>query len=117
MKDREIDLLKLGFTLKSISYSLHKYGNTYWVDAWTTEEDTDEEWEQRIKSIKEDLIKSKKIQETEELFLLGFSAKQKQTDKIILDLLNKHRSSISFEETTSYKAYIEVLTELRNKLK
>src|SRR3990170_6579164 len=98
MKNREVDLLKLGFTLEYVSYSLHKYGNTYWVDAWDIEEDTDEEWEQRIKNIKEDLIKSKKIHETGELYLLGFCAKQKQTEKIILDLLNKYRSNLLNEQ-------------------
>jgi hypothetical protein len=59
-------------------------------------------------------------------FLGGFREK---TDKIVMDLLNKYRSELSFEEThklgrtanyektVSYRAYIEILKELQNKLK
>lgn len=50
-------------------------------------------------------------------------------NQIVLDLLNKYRSELSFEETpklgrttnyeklASYRAYIEILIELQNKLK
>lgn len=69
------------------------------------------------------------MEDIEQAFMDGFSAKQKQTDKILLDTLNKYRSYLSNEETpklaktanferiTSYKAYIEVIQEIMKKLK
>jgi hypothetical protein len=62
-------------------------------------------------------------------FIFGFRAKQKETDKIILDTLNKYRSALSNEEKVKLtkviskekidllKAKINVLLELQNKLK
>lgn len=62
-------------------------------------------------------------------FIEGFSAKTKLTDKIILDSLNKYKSSLAneqipklgrtanFEKQVHYRACIEVLLEIQNKLK
>lgn len=62
-------------------------------------------------------------------FINGFRAKQKQIDKIILDMLNKYRSALSNEEKVKLtkvisqekievlKAQINVLLEIQNKLK
>lgn len=59
----------------------------------------------------------------------GFSAHKKKTEKVLRDALNKYRSKLSEEQTpklgrtanyekeVSYKAYIEILIELQNKLK
>jgi hypothetical protein len=81
------------------------------------------------KESKDDEMYSPEVTQSKLDFIQGFLAKQNQTDKIILDLLNKHRSNLAteetpklgrtanYEKTTSYKAYIEILTELRNKLK
>ena len=64
-----------------------------------------------------------------EAFILGFRANKKLTDKIILDSLNKYKSSLAneqipklgrtanFEKEVHYKACIEVLLEIQNKLK
>lgn len=63
-----------------------------------------------------------------EPFIEGFSANKKLTDKIILDTLNKYKSSLAneqitklgrtanFEKQVHYKACIEVLLEIQNKL-
>lgn len=62
-------------------------------------------------------------------FIEGFSANKKLTDKIILDSLNKYKSSLAneqipklgrtanFEKQVHYRACIEVLLEIQNKLK
>lgn len=62
-------------------------------------------------------------------FIEGFSANKKLTDKIILDSLNKYKSSLAneqipklgrtanFEKEVHYRACIEVLLEIQNKLK
>lgn len=62
-------------------------------------------------------------------FIHGFSARQKQTDKIILDALNKLRSELSNVERVKLtkvinkekiellKAQIDTLLKLQNKLK
>ena len=62
-------------------------------------------------------------------FIEGFSAKTKLTDKIVLDSLNKYKSSLAneqipklgrtanFEKEVHYRACIEVLLEIQNKLK
>lgn len=61
-------------------------------------------------------------------FLAGFRAKQKDTDKIILDSLNKLRSNLADEEKVKLtkvisqdkiellKAQINVLLEIQNKI-
>ncbi len=61
-------------------------------------------------------------------FINGFAARKEIEQKVIMDNLNKYRSWLSQEETpkldktanyeriTSYRAYIEVLEELKNKL-
>ena len=63
-----------------------------------------------------------------EAFIEGFRASKKSIDKIILDTLNKLRSELSneqtpklgrtanFEKQVYYKACIEVLLEIQNKL-
>lgn len=62
-------------------------------------------------------------------FIEGFCANKKLTDKIILNSLNKYKSSLAneqitklgrtanFEKQVHYKACIEVLLEIQNKLK
>ena len=62
-------------------------------------------------------------------FIEGFRASKKLTDKIVLDSLNKYKSSLAneqipklgrtanFEKQVHYRACIEVLLELQNKLK
>lgn len=62
-------------------------------------------------------------------FISGFSRRKEIEQKIITDTLNKYRSWLSSEQTpklgrtanyekeVSYKAYIEILEELKNKLK
>jgi hypothetical protein len=67
-------------------------------------------------------------EQVEEAFLEGFSAHKKLTEKILLDLLNKYRSELqdesriklgrtpNFEKEVSYRAYIQVLLEIQNKL-
>jgi len=62
-------------------------------------------------------------------FLAGFSARKEIEQRILTDTLNKYRSwlaeeqipkldkTANFEITTSYKAYIHILEELKNKLK
>ena len=61
-------------------------------------------------------------------FIEGFSAKTKLTDKIILDSLNKYKSSLSneqrvkltkivnYEKVKLLESQIEVLLEIQNKL-
>ena len=69
-----------------------------------------------------------KEQLIEEAFILGFSANKKLTDKIVLDSLNKYKSNLSneqtpklgrtanFEREVHYRACIELLLEIQNKL-
>jgi len=64
-----------------------------------------------------------------EAFISGFSARKEIEQRIIADMSNKYKSKLSQEETpkldktanyeriTSYRAYIEVLEEIKNKLK
>ncbi len=64
-----------------------------------------------------------------ESFILGFSRRKEIEQKIIADMSNKYKSWLSEEQTpkldktanyerlTSYRAYIEVLEEIKNKLK
>ena len=61
-------------------------------------------------------------------FIEGFRASKKLTDKIVLDSLNKYKSNLSneqtpklgrtanFEREVHYRACIEVLLEIQNKL-
>ena len=63
-----------------------------------------------------------------EAFIEGFRASKKLTDKIVLDSLNKYKSNLSneqtpklgrtanFEREVHYRACIEVLLEIQNKL-
>jgi hypothetical protein len=65
----------------------------------------------------------------EDAFESGFSARKEIEQKILTDTLNKYRSWLSqetsakltktanYERVVSYKAYIEILEELKNKLK
>lgn len=64
-----------------------------------------------------------------EAFTEGFRVNKKVTNQIVLDSLNKYRSWLSneqipklgrtanFEKEVYYKACIEILSELQNKLK
>lgn len=126
---REQQLLSLGFTLDYSSYYLYKYGNQYWMDVENIKEYTNEDWGYYIEDVKNDIKLSKKDVEDSENYLLGFSARKEIEQKILTDTLNKYRSKLSeeqipklgrtanYEKEVSYKAYIEIIEEIQNKLK
>jgi hypothetical protein len=131
MKRREKELIESGFTKNEhqTSYSLFKYGETYYVDFHTISEDSYDEWTYRIETIKRELEEDKKRQESDELYILGYNAAMKEVSvKERLKLANQwKKESIDWAidnlggfktgENSAKKEIKQKILDLKNKYK
>lgn len=131
MKNREIELYKLGFKKNNDQFTFHmyKYDMSWYVDFFSVYEPDDEFWNDYLEGVKIDLIMAKKEYLEELNRSEGKKFAQKQIKQQILDLKNKYKShlqeetnckigkNINFVRETELKAKISVLIELENKLK
>ena len=129
MKNREIELYKLGFKKNEHQFTFHmyKYDMSWYVDFFSVYEPDNEFWNDYLEGVKIDLIMAK-TEYLEELNRSdGKKFAQKQIKQQILDLKNKYKShlqeetnckigkNINFVRETELKAKISTLIELENK--
>lgn len=130
MKNREIELYKLGFKKneQQASFHLNKFGKSGFISFHKIYETDDVFWSNFIEKIKEEL----KIEERQYYDDLkrhsAYNFAQKQLKQQILDLKNKYKShlqeetnckigkNINFVRETELKAKISTLIELEKKL-
>lgn len=130
MKNREIELYKLGFKKNEHQFIFHmyKYDMSWYVDFFSIYEPDDEFWNDYLEGVKIDLIMAKKEYLEELNRSEGKKFAQKQIKQQILDLKNKYKShlqeetnykigkNINFVRETELKAKISMLVELEKKL-
>ena len=116
IKQREIELKKLGFELNNDQRCFHrwKYNSLYIFDFYDVENLSDVRWSIRIEDYKKYLQKSKEELENSELYLLGFNSAQKEFKTRLKDKYNHLNSKL--KEVNTFKLDKTVNQETRIRL-
>lgn len=129
--NRQQQLVKLGFKINEaqMQYSAYWYQKNFYVSFIQISDCSESEWRNVIENIDFEVTYLKKNYQTLDSYQAGMRQKKKQTDKIILDLLNKIRSNLADVQRVKLTKIIDedkikllegqilVLIELQNKLK
>ena len=115
MKNREIELKKLGFELNNDQRCFYrwKYNSLYIFDFYDVGNLSDERWNIRIEDYKKYLQKSKEELENSELYLLGFNSAQKEFKKKLKDLYNARNSQLKELRVIKLDKWLQSVEEIR----
>lgn len=131
MKNREIELYKLGFTKNEHQYTFHmyKYGQSWNVDFYSVYEPDEEFWQDYLKGLKSDLQEVKKRYYEDLRMSYGYNLAEKEIKQKLKDEYNKYNSWLQQEtyfkigrgnpnliRETELRAKVELLKELMEKL-
>lgn len=128
--DRQIQLLQLGLEPNEHQrvFEMYKYDKGWAVDFHEIVDYDDSKWNTLIDDLIYDITEVKKQYYADLKESDAYVFAQKETEKVLRDTLNKYKSlykeetrpklfrTPNYEKEVSYRAYIEIIIELQNKL-
>ena len=128
MKNREIELYKLGFAKNEHQYTFHiyKYGQSWNVDFYSVYEPDEEFWQDYLEGLTSELQEVKKDYYDDIKRSDGYKFREKEIKKKLKDEYNKYNSwlqqlnnfkltkTVNQEQRIRLEAKVELLNDLLN---